>query len=95
MCYLKWVHLNEYIRFFFLFAVFEEPELLFSEGSIVRRIDTFLRKEGKEEEEAVQGISNNFQINVSIGQNTNQNIGPVIKNFHKSRCSQTELKMSL
>ena len=54
-------------RFFFLFAVFEEPELLFSEGSIVSRINTFLRKEGKEEEEAVQGISNNFQIDVSIG----------------------------
>ena len=54
-------------RFFFLFAVFEEPELLFSEGSIVSRIDTFLRKEGNEEEEAVQGISNNFQIDVSIG----------------------------
>ena len=54
-------------RFFFLFAVLEEPELLFSEGSIVSRIDTFLRKEGKEEEEAVQGISNNFQIDVSIG----------------------------
>ena len=54
-------------RFFFLFAVLKEPELLFSEGSIVSRIDTFLRKEGKEEEEAVQGISNNFQIDVSIG----------------------------
>ena len=52
--------------FFFLFAVFEEPELLFSEGSIVSRIDTFLTKEGNEEE-AVQGISNNFQIDVSIG----------------------------
>ena len=52
-------------RFFFLFAVFEEPELLFSEGSIVSRIDTFLRKEGKED--AVQGIRNNFQIDVSIG----------------------------
>ena len=54
-------------RFYFLFAVFEEPELLISEGSIVSRINTFLRKEGKEEEEAVQGISNNFQIDVSIG----------------------------
>ena len=53
-------------RFFFLFTVFEEPELLFSEGKIVRRIDTFLRK-GKEGEEAVQGISNNFQIDASIG----------------------------
>ena len=53
-------------RFFFLFAVFEEPELLFSEGSIVSRIDTFLRKEGKEED-AVQGIRNNFQIDVPIG----------------------------
>lgn len=53
-------------RFFFLFAVFEEPELLFSEGSIVSRIDTFLTKKGNEEE-AVRGISNNFQIDVSIG----------------------------
>ena len=47
-----------------------EPELLFSEGSILSKEKTFLVLRKKEEEAVLQEMSKNLHIDLSIGKST-------------------------